>query len=116
MQDTQRPINKNYRLQNAHNNGFEFTLSTTNDSRRLNEKFTKKQHFVQGRVSLLRSFTRFLLANWFARMQFTANYHDLFTKGCSIVCANSQWIIGQCVLSLPPVAGLETNIPVPLMS
>ena len=55
MQDTQRPINKNYRLQNAHNNGFEFTLSTTNDSRRLNEKFTKKQHFVQGRVSLLHS-------------------------------------------------------------
>lgn len=50
MQDTQRPINKNYRLQNTHNNGFEFTLSTTNDSRRLNEKFTKKQHFVQGRI------------------------------------------------------------------
>ncbi|XP_068745397.1 uncharacterized protein [Montipora capricornis] len=50
MQDTQRPLSKNYHLRNAHNRGFELGLSTTDDSRPLNEKFTRKQHFVQGGI------------------------------------------------------------------
>ena len=54
MQDTQRPLSKNYHLKNAHNRGFELGLSTTDDSRPLNEKFTRKQHFVQGRVSVMK--------------------------------------------------------------
>ena len=52
MQDTHRPLSKNYHLQNSHNRGFELAVSTTSDSRPLNDRFTKKQHFVQGRVSL----------------------------------------------------------------
>jgi len=50
MQDTHRPLSKNYHLQNSHNRGFELAVSTTSDSRPLNDRFTKKQHFVQGRI------------------------------------------------------------------
>ncbi|XP_073236100.1 uncharacterized protein [Porites lutea] len=50
MQDTQRPLSKNYHLQNTHSKGFELAVSSSNDSRPLNDRFTKKQHFVQGRI------------------------------------------------------------------
>ena len=52
MQDTYRPFSKHYHLQNVHNKGFELTVSSTNDARPLNERFTKKQHFIQGRVCI----------------------------------------------------------------
>ena len=50
MQETHRPLSKHYHLQNAHNQGFELGLTSTNDPRALNDRFTKKQHFVRGKV------------------------------------------------------------------
>lgn len=50
MQDTYRPLSKHHHLQNAHSKGFELTTSTTSDSRPLHDRYTKKQHFIQGRV------------------------------------------------------------------
>lgn len=50
MQDTHRPLSKHYHLQNAHSQGFELGLTSTNDPRALNDRFTRKQHFVRGKI------------------------------------------------------------------
>lgn len=50
MQETHRPLSKHYHLQNTHNQGFELGLTSTNDPRALNDRFTKKQHFVRGKI------------------------------------------------------------------
>ncbi|XP_078377986.1 uncharacterized protein LOC144661155 isoform X1 [Oculina patagonica] len=48
MQETYRPSSKHYHLKNAHNSGFELGLTSTNDP--LKDRFTKKQHFIRGKI------------------------------------------------------------------
>lgn len=54
MQETYRPLSKHYHLQNAHNKDFELS-GLTHGSRSMNDRYTKKQHFIQGKVRRLLS-------------------------------------------------------------
>nr|XP_058964974.1 uncharacterized protein LOC131791646 isoform X1 [Pocillopora verrucosa] len=50
MQDTYRPSSKNYHLKNAHNQGYELGLTSSFETRTSNDKYTKRQHFIRGKV------------------------------------------------------------------